>query len=291
MSKSIDIRLEQAGLSRVASQLKALALPSIRLVRRATQDELLPIGVSKLGGAPDLAPEVAWPTWNGMPLAFVAQINLAEVPILQEGISLLPSTGLLSFFSDAEQTALAGYDPAMRGGWRVLYDDGEVSRLQRHPVPATLLEDELPERYFTPCALTFSVSIMYPYVRSLPVEALHLSEQEFHAYWDVLSTLRQEDHEPRHHLLGYPDALQGDMQVESQLVSHGLYFGDGWPTDQTRVGQLLSGVQDWQLLLQLETDPEAEMEWGIEGRIYYWIQTQALQSRDFENVWCMTQWA
>jgi uncharacterized protein YwqG len=80
------------------------------------------------------------------------------------------------------------------------------------------------------------------------------------------------------------------MQVESQLVSHGLYLGDGWPKDNARVEQLLPGTQDWQLLLQLDTDYEAKMVWGVEGRCYYWIQTKALQERQFENTWFIMQW-
>jgi uncharacterized protein YwqG len=62
------------------------------------------------------------------------------------------------------------------------------------------------------------------------------------------------------------------------------------PKESARVEQLLRGAQDWQLLLQLDTDPMAEMLWGIEGRCYYWIQTQALQKQQFENVRFIMQW-
>jgi uncharacterized protein YwqG len=56
--------------------------PSIRLRTHAVDELTLPLGASKIGGAPELPPDAAWPDANGQPLPFVAQINLA---------SLLPS--------------------------------------------------------------------------------------------------------------------------------------------------------------------------------------------------------
>lgn len=52
----------------------------------------------------------------------------------------------------------------------------------------------------------------------------------------------------------------------------------------------MNSEQDWQLLLQLDTDPGAEMLWGIEGRCYYWIQIETLKKSYFENVWFIMQW-
>jgi uncharacterized protein YwqG len=290
MQETIDTLLANAGLAYIADQLKSLALPSIRLIRHATQDNMLPPGASKLGGVPDLPPDAQWPTWRGMPLAFVAQINLAEIPVLHEPDSL-PSSGLLSFFYHPDQMAVPAYDPASRGGWRVFYYEGQVSQLQRRPIPSMLLDMQPPLLYghFPTCALTYVVTTTYPHPLSLPIQKLHLSQIEVEAYWEALDTLQQEDHEPWHRLLGHADNLQGDMEITSQLASHGITFGYGLPEGQ-KAGQLLSGASGWQLLLQFDTDPVAEMCWGIEGRCYYWIQTAALQKRHFGDVWCIHQW-
>lgn len=291
MKETIDTLLANAGLAYIADQLKGLALPSIRLIRHAIQDNLLPPGASKLGGVPDLPPDAQWPIWRGMPLAFVAQINLAEILVLHEPGSL-PSSGLLSFFYHPDQMAVPAYDPASRGGWRVFYYEGQVSQLQRRPIPSMLLDMQPPLLYghFPACALTFVVTTTYPHPFSLSVQAMRLSQEEFEAYWNVRDTLQQEDHEPLHRLFGYADILQDDMQIQSQFASHGIYFGDGLPKAHKNVGQILSGASDWRLLLQLDTDPVAEMCWGIEGRCYYWIQTAALQKRHFGDVWCIHQW-
>src|SRR5262245_58266351 len=55
------------------------------------------VGVSCLGGAPDAPPGFTWPTHDGGPLAFLAQIDLGEVPDFP-GRDLLPAAGRLYFF-------------------------------------------------------------------------------------------------------------------------------------------------------------------------------------------------
>ena len=50
----------------------------------------------------------SWPEWNGQPLAFLGQIELAEIsanPIAKP----LPSHGLIAFFYDCEQSTW-GFD-------------------------------------------------------------------------------------------------------------------------------------------------------------------------------------
>ena len=80
--------------------------------------------------------------------------------------------------------------------------------------------------------------------------------------------------------------LVGGMPSRERAARSSAALGD----DLARVEQWRTGVQDWQLLLQLDTDPEAQMLWGIEGRCYYWIQSEALRARHFENVWFIMQW-
>ena len=67
----------------------------------------LPIGASKFGGRPDLPDGFQWDTFTTdtydddevkpRPLAFLAQVNLADVSAYDTE-QLLPETGLLSFF-------------------------------------------------------------------------------------------------------------------------------------------------------------------------------------------------
>ena len=90
-----------------------------------------------------------------------------------------------------------------------------------------------------------------------------------------------------HQLLGHPMEVQGDMAEECQLVTHGMYCG-GTDVDP-RAEELKPGAKDWRLLLQVDTDDDAEMMWGDCGRLYYWIRQQDLQARDFDRSWMVLQ--
>ena len=83
--------------------------PAIALILQKTDDENIAVGQSKIGGAPDVPSDFAWPTveiscWKFFKrvreeksLGFLAQFNLAEVaPFDLNGE--LPSSGMLSFF-------------------------------------------------------------------------------------------------------------------------------------------------------------------------------------------------
>jgi uncharacterized protein YwqG len=112
------------GLGKRLGEIMGLLRPSIRLDATPV-DEALPVGCSRLGGTPDLGLGVSWPRWDGRPLAFVAQLNLAEIAEFG-GPDYLPAFGTLSFFYDAQQKTW-GFDPRDRGSFSVLYSPFEVS--------------------------------------------------------------------------------------------------------------------------------------------------------------------
>jgi len=79
------------------------------------------------------------------------------------------------------------------------------------------------------------------------------------------------------------------MELESQLVSNGLYCGDETGYNDPRAAALAEGAADWVLLLQVDTDDDAGMMWGDCGLIYFWIRREDLARRDFSNVWMILQ--
>src|SRR5262249_37406752 len=96
--ESLQERLIAAGLGRAANDIIGLAMPSIRMAcERSTDQTKLPLGGSRLGGAPDLPPGRSWPVWQGSPMAFIGQVKLADIAAHDEE-KHLPHAGLLSFF-------------------------------------------------------------------------------------------------------------------------------------------------------------------------------------------------
>lgn len=89
---------------------------------------------SKIGGEPDLPPNLAWPAitfpdGSSASLDFLAQINLQELPDV-EARKVLPPSGMLYFFALSQTN-----DPLGEHGsdaWRVLYHPNtEISRATR----------------------------------------------------------------------------------------------------------------------------------------------------------------
>jgi uncharacterized protein YwqG len=79
------------------------------------------------------------------------------------------------------------------------------------------------------------------------------------------------------------------MDLECQLVSHGVYCGDESGYKSPRRAELENGKADWLLLLQLDSDDDADMMWGDAGRLYFWINKNDLARRDFSKVWMILQ--
>ncbi|MBL8022601.1 MAG: DUF1963 domain-containing protein [Leptospirales bacterium] len=98
-------------------------------------------GQSKVGGKPDLPEKVAWPAEydSESPLAFIAQINLAEVHP-HDLVGRLPEKGMLWFFTiaDGDRAYGEGIDEATSA---LLYD-ANPGPLSPREIPAELDENE-----------------------------------------------------------------------------------------------------------------------------------------------------
>lgn len=278
--EELRTQLAAAGLGEHSAALAALARTSIRLVSRTINDSRIALGASKLGGHPDLLASFEWPWHDGIPLSFVAQINLADMPH-EELSEQLPTTGLLSFFYDAQQRVW-GFDPADAGGWSVFFFD--------HPsdlAPAQF-PDKLPEVGRFRCrALDPRTELTFAPWEFAEVEALNLTRDQLMAYSDLIAD--DDARGPRHRLLGHPDPVQGDMQLECQLAANGLSAGNPKGYRDPRAAELKPGAVRWRLLLQIDTDDEAGMMWGDVGTIYYWIHESSLAARRWNETWLCLQ--
>jgi uncharacterized protein YwqG len=262
-------RLDQLKLTPVADELHELLWPSVRLNRDRRADG--EVGVSKLGGLPDLPAGVDWPRGpGGEPLSLIAQLRLSDFSGTMPGWPL-PHAGMLYFFYDAD-TLPWGYDAADRGRWRVVHH-AEESDLAPVTAPADLIEGLV----FRPVAVTGSLELTCPPIESPGVAGLDLSPREEQAYMKLLGEFeaRYVKGKMAHRLLGHPDAIQGDMQAQcAAMTGHG------------------DGDRDWRLLLQVDTDEKGTgMSWGDGGRLFFWIRRQDLACLNFDAVWVVLQGA
>jgi uncharacterized protein YwqG len=215
---------------------------------------------SRIGGDPDVPSDFTWPMYRDVPQSFVAQIDLAEVHSLPPGV--LPESGLLSFFYDSDQSVW-GFDPAEVGASRVAYFGDHIALHSRASPVEHPNYVGFDQRWLRP-----KLDISFCPWESFDLETLGLSRDELFAYADVLST----DPSPIHRMLGHPSPVQGDMQLECQLVSSGLYCGNSSGYEDHRAASLRAGASDWRLLLQIDTDDDANMMWGDCGMLYWWMR-------------------
>lgn len=262
-----------ALIDRHRPYLDSLIRPALRLVKADAA------GRSRLGGLPDMPESLSWPEWQDRPLAFLAQIDLGELPP-ESGELGLPSSGLLFFFYDSQQEAW-GFDPADRGAWRVLYAPAAGAE---RTAPAMLDTDAI----YPVTPVGFQRVTTYPEPEDPALSSLNFNFPELGCYGALRNAAA--GGYGGHHLMGYPDPVQnGDMERECALVTGGLYCGDASGYNDPRADALSRHRDDWVMLLQLDSDDDAGMMWGDVGTLYFWIRKQDLAASHFADCWMISQ--
>ncbi len=244
---------------------------------------------SKFGGEPAVPEEFVWPVYTGKrftdteaetrPLAFMAQINLAEAA-KYDTEDLLPKTGLLSFFYEMV-TMKWGMQGDDRDFVKVYYFP-DVSCLERMEIP-----EEMEEEGFIPeLRISFESEISLPYPDNFYDEDFDLNEFD-----ECCNELGYEFDEmgDRTKLLGYPDVIQEPMEEDCEIASRGYSSQnpddpDGAPEEELE--DIKEKAKEWMLLFQMGTieSDEAEIMFGDCGHIYFWIKKDDLKARIFERI-------
>lgn len=271
----------QARSEQILSQLKR----SIRMELASQEDGDLPVGVSKMGGLPDLPRGVDWfrRDSTGVCLSFVCQINFAEVQACSaEG--KLPDRGILYFFYDCSMDGMPwGFDPEDADGKVLYYYDGELSNLARKEAPEDLERDG---SVFTSAKIRFEEALDLPDLDSPAGEAIDLSEDEVDAYIEMLDELTEAG---GNKLLGHADIIQSAMEPECEMVTGRLNRGNSRSRRTDPGEDLDERASRWSLLLQVESNEELGMMWGDCGRLYLWIPEDDLAAKNFDASWLILQ--
>jgi len=290
-------KFEINGLGKYFDKLQPLSRNTIRLYQKATDENSIAIGQTKIGGRPDLPTEINWLIESYIvektekkflffnskkeetvtkPLSFIAQINLSETASFDKE-NLLPKTGLLYFFYSAEQEVW-GFDHKDKNKFKVIYWNGDFTELKRTEFPSDLSEYSC----FKPCLVDIKSEVSLPsYGHEVYDE---FADGEDDKFWEEVyndGNLNK--------LLGYSDNIQGDMELECELVTNGLYCGDPSGYNDPRAKELEPNAKNWRLLLQIDSNEENEMMWGDCGRLYFWIKKDDLLNRKFEKSWFSLQ--
>lgn len=276
--------------------------PSVRLELESVVKDDLPVGSSKIGGSPDLPSDFEWPEWHGEPLGFIAQINLNDL-VQFEFIEDLPDKGILYFFYDLAEEVW-GFDPDNRGSAIVKFIGNSKDLIRIESLPK--IENEIFQIYpFKTGIITFKYAISFPSWRTFDLQNIIDNRSDRSEWFDLIDRLQENinllgknNHKNKNleefnyadnKMFGHSDNIQGDMKFECQFASNGIYIGDQSFKDDPQYSELLPGMKNWELLLQVDSNEGLGMTWGDIGRIYFWIEKDKLKQLDFSNVWLVFQ--
>ena len=251
------------GMSTVWTSNEQHIRPELRMIPEKSRGTAQPkIGVSKWGGRPDLPTSASWPESPYVsPYVLLAQLNLRDI----KGFSSenLPKRGWL-YFTYVVNEMGCRYNPSPNC-FKVFYLSGEgQSRLTR-----------IEEGYYYPgVAITFEEAYGLPawdydlinrYANEAE-ECAYMTGQFMDQYKDIRNTDKT-----RSKMFGFAN------EIES-------YLGNACTDPEEEDGE-----DDWQLLLQLDSEVEAGMTWQDRGRIYLYIKKSDLKRRNFDDVCALIQ--
>lgn len=290
---SIDCNtVENKSILELEEQIDKLQLNSIIIQPLFDRNSKLPIGSSKIGGKPDLPSDFKWFYYKAKslttdieidrPLSFLAQLNLEEITEFDLD-NRLPKKGMLYFFYEMESNKW-GFDPMDKDCAKVYYYSGSPDNLINFEHPKGVSSEFI----FPETSLSFSSMKSAPYYEELmPGGNFDLWD----SYNELLEKkgLTQEGYISK--LLGYSDNIQGDMTLECQLVSNGLFCGDATGYNSPKRKELEVNKDQWKLLFQLESIDEENFQlyFGDMGRLYFYIKEDDLQEGNFSNTWFSLQ--
>lgn len=300
---SFKTLLKAAGLTQAAERLRPWYTPPVLLHAKPTKPAYwkapgvrgsLNLGSSRFGGWPDLPDGSAWPLWQGRPMSFLAQIDLAEAHRCQPELAL-PTAGLLLVFLgctdetfDADDgfgerymtNEILGGDPADRGGWQVLFvPPGET--LVRQTMSA-----QTPPQPYQPAPIRFTKGgLALPHEDAIAYNQLDLSDDERQRYDDLIAQLVVQD-EYSGQLGGYPNLIQGPgAELACTRASRGEDPFGAFDPESPEGRALLKAASAWRLIVQLTSISEAEFMWGDAGNLSFYAPAEDLAAARFHSSW------
>jgi Domain of unknown function (DUF1963) len=314
----LDTAFTQAGLARFAAPVARLCVPALALVDDAAADAAK-VGQSRLGGAPDLPADIAWPIHapyhrtdeeltgrratmretftTAVPLHFIAQIDL-------DGVA---RTGALKPFPESGRLLLF-WDP--KGGpWidsaascRVIHDRSPVSALTRRAAPADLGK---PDPHFDMPPLFAAKPVGFLPTLSMPDRWLlrdlamrageqalldSLEDPDWEGHWerlweqlDMRGQLASGRRVLPHRLGGWPIPVQSDPRYAAAESALGI---GARPTeaDQAKAD---AARHAWVMLAQIDLDAFSNA--FADGTIYFVMREADLKAANFERVHAIYQ--
>lgn len=275
--KKLDKLLKQCSLTHIRGELLERSMPCI-FAQTRTREKYSARGNSRIGGLPDLPPELPWPTIEKKPLSFLCQIRLFDLRGLTHD---LPRAGMLYFFlgdngsaNDVEVVVLhfSGKASSLRKTDVALPELSEEDEEIFADLSAAELEEEFADQLFRssdedyrhyPHHLSFEPGLTFPCGNEIGISGL-TTDEDINRYHEMnlnWCSARKE----KHQLLGHVQFAINDPRAEAARARGGK-------------------PQDWRLLLSLESDRKARFNFWDHGTLQILIRARDLAKCRFDRV-------
>ena len=250
------------------------------------------LGVSRIGGYPDLPAHIQWPcTKGGQYMTSLAQLNLSQIAT-EVGEDRLPDyfprQGLLYFFVGLDE-------PSYQIEHQILYiAEPDMGSLQyREPEAMTILEED-DEQPFQAYEVHAQGTIEFPNYAYLDYDQLtdHGVSDDQYLEWN--EAMNNEPDDTIGKMFGYPLSQHADDEIEaitSILTGKHTYEVEKRHTwlvnvldgDEQKVEQ---EIEEMLMLLEIDSDDDIGYMWWDAGVIHFFIRKEDLIQLNFDRTYC-----
>lgn len=286
----IQSLLADKQMSALEPYLQAYYHPVIHLERG--QQGSQQVGVSRIGGYPDLPEHIKWPlTQNGEYMTSIAQLNLTQIAN-EVGTDRLPDffprQGLLCFFVGLDE-------PAYQIEHQILYipEQEMTSIAYREPEETTILEEDA-EQPFVPYEVHAQGNIEFPTYSYVDYDQLVNHDISDEQYLEWKEQFNADPDEMIGKMFGYPVSQHGDDYIEAAtaiLTGKHTYDTDkrrNWLIEQCAGNEQQADqeIEDMLMLLEIESDDDIGYMWWDAGVIHFFIRKADLIQLNFDRTYC-----
>ncbi|SFC94161.1 Uncharacterized protein YwqG [Zunongwangia mangrovi] len=264
-----------------SDKLKILDLikPTIGIKTKSKTDNEIEIGISKIGGNPDLPNDFKWPKFENEYLTFCAQYNLTELNKYVKDNSL-PSKGMLYvfIFIDKEWPGFLN----KKDSYKIIYIEN-TKNIQRQNFPKGYFQ----ESKFKAAQIEYFEYLTLPHYTSYKVEKYFNKYEDFEYFYDSVTefndTLFNQNSDIFHQILGEDRSIQSTVVIDFATKILEIKTIEDYNSKKTEIDKI---SKDYSILLQLDcNDNNSDLsKFGGGMTIYFGIEPKNLKNRDFENV-------
>ncbi len=256
-----------------------LIKPTIGIKTKSKTDNVIEIGMSKIGGNPDLPNNFKWPKFENEYLTFCAQYNLSELSKydLQND---LPKNGMLYVFVFIDKD----YPGFMNkeSSYKLIYLENTEN----------IKRTEFPEKYFLESKFK-SAKIEYFEYYTLPddenykIKKYRKKYNDFGYFYETVTefidNLTNQETDNFHQILGEDRSVQSSVVFDFATKKLQIKTIEDYESKKTEIDKV---SKNYRILLQLDcNDKNSDLSrFGGSMVIYFGIEPEELKNKNIKNV-------